>query len=282
MSVPISSAIADAVQRLAAAGVESPEVDAWRLMRFAVEPQGLSSGPAPSDVLDVDTLASFETYVRQRQLRRPVAQITGRRWFYSSEFLINSAVLDPRPESEILVTATIERRPRRLLDLGTGSGCLLLSVLQHCLETTGIGTDISEAAIRVARNNAKRLRLGDRAEFQRASWCTGIKGQFDVILSNPPYVSADEYRRLQPEIRDFEPREALTTGGDGTAAYQEIADAVRPVLSQNGSVIVEVGAGQSGRVEKIFEASGFTIEQLLNDFDGRTRAIVFGAGRKPS
>ena len=278
MTQRASSAVSRAVAELRQAGVASPERDVWRLLAHAAGSRGAPQSYSEADELNSEAAILFETCIERRVRRQPVSQIIGRRWFFESEFAISSAVLDPRPESETLVSAAIELNPRRVLDLGTGSGCLLLSVLKERAQAKGVGVDISTPALEVAELNARRLGLERRAEFAHSDWLKNVHGVFDVILANPPYISAGEFHRLDPEIQIWEPAQALTQFGDGLCAYRQIAPDVARNLGSNGRLIVEIGRDQQDAVAAIFESNGFACERTLNDLDDRPRAMVFRPG----
>ncbi len=277
MTQSIHTAASHAAAELRAAGVASPETDVWRLLAFAAKSRR-GSPLSAADELNNEAAALFETCIERRARRQPVSQIVGHRRFFESAFAVNSAVLDPRPESETLVIAAIERNPRRVLDLGTGSGCLLLSVLRKCPHAVGVGVDISPPALDVAALNAKRLGLDGRARLALSDWSKNVSGAFDVVMANPPYVSADEYLGLDPEIREWEPAQALTLFGDGLCAYRRIAPDVARNLDGDGRMIVEIGSAQRDAVTAIFERNGFVCEKTLTDLDNRQRAIVFRLG----
>ena len=274
MTQRTSTAMSRAVAVLRAAGVASPERDMWRLLSHAAESCGGSPSSAAADELNSEAARLFAACIARRAQRQPVSQIVGRRWFYESEFAVSPAVLDPRPESETLVRAAVDLCPGRVLDLGTGSGCLLLSVLRKCPSAKGVGVDISPQALEIARLNAKRLSLDGRAEFALSDWSKSASGVFDVILANPPYISPDEFHRLDPEIRDWEPARALTMFGDGLCAYRQIAPDVAGNLAGGGRLIVEIGRAQREAVAAIFARNGFACERVLTDLDHRPRAIV--------
>lgn len=269
-----STALADAAARLRAAGVPDAAADARRLLAHAL---GLAPGrltlalPGP---LPEAAAARFAEAVARRAARQPVAQILGERLFWGRPFRVTPDVLDPRPETETLVAAALEAPFARMLDLGTGSGCLLLTLLAECPGATGLGTDISAAALAVAADNATRLGLAARAAFARADWFSGVSGFFDLIVSNPPYIAAAEWATLAPEVRDWEPRAALTPGEDGLAAYRAIAAGAGGHLAPGGRLVLEVGAGQGEAVAAICEAAGLGPTALRVDMDGRARAVL--------
>ncbi len=251
---------AEARDRLAAAGVPGAAADAARLAREAP---------------DAATLA---VWIERRAAREPVSHILGRRAFWRHDFAVCADVLDPRPETETLVEAALAAPFARVLDLGTGSGCILLSLLADREAATGLGTDASEAALAVARRNAASLHVAGRAAFVRADWLSGIDGTFDLIVSNPPYVAEAGMAGLAPEVRDWEPRMALTPGGDGLDAYRTIARDAPSRLAPGGRLMLEVGAGQAGSVAALLTAAGLIGVGTVRDLDGRERVV---RGEKP-
>jgi release factor glutamine methyltransferase len=221
--------------------------------------------------------AAFVPLVARRLAHEPVAYILGHQEFYGLTFEVSPAVLIPRADSETLVAAALEAKPdaRRVLDCGTGSGALLLAVLAHLPGATGIGIDRSDAAIAVARNNAERLGLTDRARMLRADWDrpgwrVGLEAQFDLILANPPYVEDDAL--LSQSVRRFEPPGALFAGPEGLGAYQRLIPEIADLLAPAGFAVVEIGAAQASSVRVIAEAAGLRAE-LHRDLGGRPRVL---------
>ena len=247
---------AQARAALAAAGVEAAAGDALRLRRAA-----------PDD-------ATFAAWTLRRAAREPVSRILGRRAFWRHDFAVTRDVLDPRPETETLVEAALAAPFGRLLDLGTGSGCILVSLLAERPAATGVGTDASVAALAVAARNAAAAGVAGRAAFRRADWLDGVEGPFDLIVSNPPYVAEAEMAGLAPEVRDWEPRGALTPGGDGLDAYRAIALGARARMTPGGRLMAEVGAGQAGAVSALWAQAGLVRIRALRDLDGRERVVA--------
>jgi release factor glutamine methyltransferase len=269
-----AEALADAVRRLAAAGIDGAARDARRLLAHAL-------GVAPDRVtivapeeLPPEAAARFAAAVAARAARQPVAQITGRRDFFGRSFRVTRDTLDPRPETELLVAAALERPFVKMLDLGTGTGCILLSCLAGMPFATGTGTDISAAALDVARENAGRLGLDARARFLVSDWFAGVTGRYDLIVSNPPYLAEAEMAALAPEVRDWEPRGALTPGGDGLDAYRAIAAGAGARLMAGGRLIVEIGPTQAAAVAALLVAQGFAAPEVRPDLDGRDRVVI--------
>ena len=273
--VPIrAEVIARAAARLAGAGVAAPERDARLLYRWAADLDGAALSAALSDPATAPEIGRFERAVTARAGRAPVSQITGVREFWGRRFRVTPAVLDPRPETETLVAAALAGPPvRRVLDLGTGSGCILLSLLAEWPQARGVGVDISAAALEVAASNAISLGVADRAELVTGDWCAGLSGQFGLIVSNPPYVAAGELAGLAPEVRLHEPLEALSPGGDGLDATRRIAAGVGPLLAPGGRLLLEIGPRQAAAVNRILTDAGMAVTAVLPDLDGRDRVV---------
>lgn len=272
----VRAALTATTARLAAAGVDDPARDARLLVAAAVgrAPERLRLDPDRG--LDDAQALRLEGLVAARAARQPMGQLLGHRDFWKHRFIVTPDVLDPRPDTEALVAEALRRPFARVLDLGTGSGAILLSLLAERPGATGLGTDLSEAALDVARRNAAALGLGGRAEFQRSDWFAGVEGRFDLIVSNPPYIAADEMAALAPEVRDWEPHLALTPGGDGLAAYRAIAAGAAAHLAPGGRLMVEIGAAQGPAVAAILAGAGLGPVRVLPDLDGRDRVVTAG------
>ncbi len=246
---------AEARASLRAAGVPDPARDAQVLARAAPD------------------AGTFADWIARRSAREPVSHILGRRAFWNHEFRVTGDVLDPRPETETLVEHALAAPFDRVLDLGTGSGCVLLSLLAERPEASGLGTDLSKAALDVARGNAVALGLAERAAFRQADWLTGIDETFDLVVANPPYIAAAEMPGLAPELRRWEPGLALSPGGDGLDAYRTITRDVPAHLGPGGRLMVEIGATQAAAVTALFAAAGLTNIGVQPDLDGRDRVV---------
>ena len=222
-----------------------------------------------------EEMAAYEALIHRRLEHEPVSRIIGRRMFWGRNFKIGPDVLDPRPETEIIVADALEgERPARLLDLGTGSGILAVTLLAEWPETEGLATDFSPLALDMARANAEALGVAERLAFAEANWFDGVEGLFDLIVSNPPYIAADEMAGLAREVRDFDPEMALTPGGDGLDAYRAILDGVAGHLTPGGRLMVEIGPTQGAAVTALFEAAGLEQVGVLPDLDGRARVVT--------
>jgi release factor glutamine methyltransferase len=263
-----------AIPRLQAAGVEDVVRDARALMSHAlgIAPDRLTLH-LPDDMSEQQILA-YETALLARIARQPVAQITGRRLFWGLSFRVSRDTLDPRPETEALVAEALSCPFLKVLDLGTGTGCILLSCLKGMPMARGVGVDFSEAALEVAAGNASDLGLSTRVKFLKSDWFSAVKGAFDLIVANPPYIAADEMAGLAPEVRDWEPHLALTPGGDGLDAYRAIARGAGARLMPGGRLLVEIGPTQGKAVAALFTAVGLDGIRILPDMDGRDRVVA--------
>ena len=256
--VAVAAALREAARRLKAAGVDTPELDARRLLEAATGFTTEAVLRDPGHPLNDDQQRRLAHYIARRAAREPVSRIVGLREFYGRRFMVTPATLDPRPESETLIEAALTLVPRdgqtRILDICTGTGCLLLTLLAELPLATGIGTDISPAALEVARQNARALRLEQRVQWTETDLADGLDGPFDLIVANPPYIPSGDIAGLAPEVRQHDPRLALDGGPDGLALYRRIvADARR--LAPRGSVVLELGLGQLQAVEAMIRAS---------------------------
>ncbi|MDX1486472.1 MAG: peptide chain release factor N(5)-glutamine methyltransferase, partial [Alphaproteobacteria bacterium] len=260
----LDTALGDAVGVLKRAGIPAPAFEARAL---ACGILGLSREAMlsnPGQPLDRAAARRFAVAIRRRAAREPLARITGRREFWSLDIALGPDTLIPRPESETVVEAALEgvadrEAELRILDLGTGSGCLLLALLTELPAARGLGVDRSPGAAAVARANANRLGLSSRAVFCVGDWGAALDGVFDVIVANPPYVVSAERRALAPEVRDFEPVAALDGGTDGLDAYRALMPELARLLAAGGIAVVELGAGQQGAVARIAQNAGLTV-----------------------
>lgn len=217
-------------------------------------------------------MARYMGLVARRANREPMSHILGRRAFWGRDFIVTSDVLDPRPETETLIAAALEKPFTKLLDLGVGSGAILLSLLAENPLSKGTGGDLSEAALEIARANAKAFALSNRAQFVASDWWDNVRERYDLIVSNPPYIAADEMSGLIPEL-SHEPRMALTDEADGLSAYRIIAAGAPRHLADGGWLMVEIGPTQGTAVADMFLAAGLRAVQILPDMDGRDRVV---------
>jgi release factor glutamine methyltransferase len=264
-----------------AVGIETPELDARILVGHALALDHAALAAADARTLDGKEWEAIAALGHRRLAREPVARIVGGKEFWSLPLRIDSSTLVPRPETETVVSAALAaidergaRRQRlRLADVGTGSGALLLALLTELPDAYGIGTDVSVPALRVARDNAGRLGL-PRAAFVACDMAAPLRGRFDLIVSNPPYVASGDIAGLAPEVRDFDPSDALDGGHDGLDYYRVIAAAAPALLALGGLLVVEIGAGQAAAVDALFAARGLAAMPPHADLNGVPRALV--------
>lgn len=269
-----TEALTQAVARLRAAGVDDPARDARGLLAHVLElPAGRLTLHLPDDMADAQ-LAAFTALTARRANREPVSHLIGTRAFYGREFSVTAAVLDPRPETETLIEQALARDFSTVLDLGTGSGCILLTLLAERPHAQGTGTDLSPEALAIAAQNAKRLSVQGRAGFAQGTWFEAVAAEatFDLIVSNPPYIAVKEMADLAPEL-GHEPRMALTDEDDGLTAYRAIARAAPRHLSPGGRLLVEIGPTQAAAVTALFSEAGLADLHVQRDLDGRDRVV---------
>ncbi|WP_308910612.1 peptide chain release factor N(5)-glutamine methyltransferase [Pseudokordiimonas caeni] len=278
---PAFELVRDAAEALAGVAGDCARIDAERLFLAA-------TGWAKSRlVMDARTApdeagaAQFAKFVARRQTGEPVAYIVGTQEFWGLDFMVTPATLIPRPDTETLVETALAHLPpdaaRTVLDLGTGSGCILLSVLHERPRTSGTGVDVSDAALAVAAHNAGHLRLAGRTKLVKSDWFANVdtpEGGFDAILSNPPYIAEADMAGLMKDVRDFEPYTALTSGPDGLAAYRIIASGAPARLADDGLLAVEVGEGQAHDVAGLFAAAGLADIRIRQDLAGIERVVA--------
>ncbi|WP_347266137.1 peptide chain release factor N(5)-glutamine methyltransferase [Paracoccus sp. (in: a-proteobacteria)] len=262
--------------RLAAAGVPDAANDARLLMAHALGLARHQLGTALAAPLPPAALRAYGAALAARAARQPVSQILGRRAFWKHEFRVTRDTLDPRPDTETLVEAALAEPFAAVLDLGTGTGAILISLLAERPAARGMATDISAAALVVARQNAAAI--GVRAEFLQSDWFQAVTGSFDLIVSNPPYIALAEMPALAPEVRDWEPVQALTDGADGLSAYRAIAMGAPAHLAPKGRLMVEIGPSQGQAVAALMRQAGLADPRILADLDGRDRVVW---ARKP-
>ena len=262
------------------AGLEDAEADARLLLGHALRLDRTQMFSQADRQLDAREVAAISALAARRLKHEPVSRIIGRKEFWSLTLDVSDAVLVPRPDTETVVEAALEffggdRRlaPLRILDIGTGSGALLLALLSELKNATGTATDISPAAIAVARGNAERLGLSPRCHFVVSDIAASVTGPFDLIVSNPPYIEYSAIATLEPEVRDYDPALALDGGIDGLETYRAIATQAIPLLAPGGRLIVELGAGQEPAVRELFGKAGLTISGVRADLAGIPRAL---------
>ena len=264
--------------RLTLAGVDTPVLDARLLVEAGAGVSRMDIVTDPRRPLSAEQIRAVNALSDRRQRREPVAHIIGRKHFWTLEFEVNRDVLIPRPETEFVVEAALKGiagdARARILDLGVGSGAILLTLLSERPNAKGVGVDISEAALQVARANAAMLGVADRVELRRGDWAEGLQGGFDFVVSNPPYIASEEIADLAPEVARHEPRVALDGGADGLAAYRIILGRLPSLLKPGGGFALEVGRGQAETVTAMARAAGLSTEASWRDLAGLARVVV--------
>ena len=278
MSGTVEALLREAADRLRAAGIAAARGEARILLQTVLGEPAEALLRAPDAPVAGGSADRFLGLVARRAGREPVSRIVGKREFWSLEFAVTADTLDPRPDSETVVSAALRwcagrSGPLRVLDLGTGTGCLLLAVLSELPDATGIGTDLAPGAVATAARNAAGLGLSPRASFLCADWDAGVAGAFDLIVCNPPYIAGAAIAGLEPEVARWEPRLALGGGEDGLEAYRRLAPAIVRRLAPGGGAFLEIGAGQEGAVEAIMAASGLERFARETDLGGNIRCL---------
>lgn len=278
---------ADAQAALGAAfqshGLPSPALDARFLFQSVVG----TGGPVHPEALLIDEAQSIRLrgMLKRRLSGEPVDRIIGNSEFWSRCFELNANTLSPRPDTETIVEvalgilAEISSSSPRILDLGTGTGAILITLLAECPSAFGTGVDVSQGALDMARRNCELNGVAERAALVLGHWSADLAGTFDLVVANPPYIRTADIRELQREVREHDPLLALDGGHDGLHAYREIAGGLARVLAPDGHAIFEIGAGQESAVEAILRQSGFVLTQARRDLGGHIRALCFKAGR---
>lgn len=275
----VGASFAWAVERLAAAGLDNARLDARVLLEAAMGRTGGAVLAWRDMPLSTAQWRRFADDIGRRLAREPVARIVGAKEFWGLTFAVDRHTLIPRPDSETLVEAALDAFPdrnaeARVLDLGTGSGCLLLAILSERPHFTGVGLDIAAGAAAIARHNAERLGLADRAGFAVADWGAPLLGHFHLILSNPPYIPDDEIAMLDQEVAAFEPRLALAGGKDGLGALARMAASAASLLAKDGLLIVEIGATQAEAAGRCLARCGLAVTDVRRDLGGRDRCLL--------
>jgi len=270
--------LAEAARRLAAAGVADPRLDARLLVGAALGLGREAMLAHPERAISDGERASVETMLRRREAREPVGRILGRREFWSLDFALTPATLEPRPDSETLIEAALDAFPDRdaaltALDLGTGTGCLLLAFLSEYPNATGIGVDVSPDAVDAASANAAKLGFASRTRFVCDNWAQGLAGPIDCILANPPYIPSSDLAGLAPEVA-YDPHAALDGGPDGLSGIESVVDAIQRLLHPQGRAFVEIGAGQSEAAQQGAERKGLTVANMRSDIGGILRVMA--------
>ncbi|PPR12172.1 MAG: Release factor glutamine methyltransferase [Alphaproteobacteria bacterium MarineAlpha11_Bin1] len=275
----LSEVLRKAIWMLNEAGVKDAAVDGRILASAAFDLSREDMLRDPNAPLATERVAIFWGMIARRRAREPVSRILGKREFRSLEFEIAQTTLDPRSDSENLVEAALDvakemSNDLRILDIGTGTGCLLLSILRELPDARGVGTDIDPGAVACARRNASALGLSNRSEFLHTSWVTRVKPVFDIVVSNPPYIPSNDILGLAPEVSKYDPLVALDGGVDGLEAYRSLAECIGQIISRAGAAVLEVGDRQASPVAQIFALAGYYLGGSRQDLAGNERVLI--------
>lgn len=270
-----------ATARLKEGRIDSPSIDSRLLLEVAANCSRTDILTDPYRAMTPDQLSMLDGYVERRLKREPVSRILGRKGFWKIMLNVTPDVLSPRPDTEaildVVMLAFAPHESFTMIDLGTGSGAILLATLAERAAAKGVGTDISTEALAVARENAANLDLDNRCDFIRTEWATGFGDQsFDLVVSNPPYIPSDDIPGLDPEVRDHDPLLALDGGPDGLVAYRELAPEIMRILKPGGTFAVEIGWDQGPQVRALFEQAGFENVIVVKDLSDRDRVVTNG------
>lgn len=279
MTLTLVKAWTAAKDRLKDAGIDQPSIDARLMLEVAAGVTRTEIVTDPYRELTAEQSATLDEYLARRSRREPVSHIIGRKGFWKILLQVNKNVLTPRPETEVIVDEVLkafpEQMPFSMLDLGVGSGTILLAVLAERPAAKGLGVDASDEALAVAKDNAANLDLNTRAAFMHGDWTAGLgDGTFDLVVSNPPYIPTADIETLEPEVRDHEPRLALDGGADGLDAYRFLAPEILRVLKPGGMFAVEIGFDQSQAVEALFNAAGAQGVRTVKDLSTHDRVVT--------
>ncbi|MBL41819.1 MAG: protein-(glutamine-N5) methyltransferase, release factor-specific [Rhodospirillaceae bacterium] len=276
---PISKILNVGTKKLKSCGIFGARRDARILLSkvLGIESELIISNP--DRVIEKYSEELFFKYISRRCEREPVSKIIGEKFFWKEKFFVNSCVLDPRPDSEIIIESVLKYnnfldKDVSILDIGTGSGALLLSLLAEFPQSIGLGIDRSFKAIKVAKQNSRNLGLNNRANFAVMDWCSGVNTKFDIVISNPPYIPTSNIQTLSPEVRLYDPQIALNGGKDGVKHIETILKSIPKILSIGGFAVIEIGYNQLSMVEKKILSNHLRIIEIFRDLSGIDRCIV--------
>ncbi len=275
----IRESLEEGSHTLKKSGVDSYRIDARLLLAKALGYSIEEVIIKYDEEIDAGSRSRFLDFISRRARKEPLSYLTGVKEFYGMDFAVDKNVLIPRPDSEVLVEGVLNSFNSddeiEILELGVGSGCLLLSILKHMNKASGVGVDIQRGAVDIAKRNYQNLKLGNKAEFISEDWNNfKMDRKFDLIISNPPYITSKDILDLQEDVREYEPNAALEAGEDGLDAYRSLAPVLKKHLKENGLIFLEFGEGQNRGVQDIMLGYGFSVERVIQDLSGKDRCIV--------
>lgn len=253
--------------------------DAYQLLadRVGINRQALKFHV--KDEVDEKIVAQYQLNLEELLSGKPLHRILGYRYFWKDKFILSSDTLEPRPDTETLIEVCLKHVPNtkgtyNILDLGTGSGCIILSLLREYANAIGWGVDISDNALHTAKANAEQLSLSDRVHWIQSDWANNIRGQFDIIISNPPYIPSLDISNLTKEVQMYDPLRALDGGGDGLEAYRYFVNQLPTIMYDHSVIILEIGYDQEESVPQLFKQAGYTVIDIIKDYGGNPRCVV--------
>lgn len=269
----------DSTKKLEQEGILTSKLDVKILLSFLLDIDSKELIMYFNQHIDRKFINNFEQLLKRRLNREPIANIVNKKSFWSYDFFVNENVLTPRNDSEILIEAVLSnynnmQEELKILDLGTGSGCLILSLLKMYKNATGLAIDISDKALQVAKQNAKNLKV-ENIKFLKNNWNDNIEDKFDIIISNPPYIPTKEIKELEPEVNKFNPLLALDGGEDGLNCYRYLAKSLDKNLKENTKIFLEIGKNQEKDIEKIFNENGYKLLKMYKDLAEINRILCF-------
>ena len=260
-------------ERLKEVGISNGARESKKILAFVTNHEYSALNWMQEFKISKELKFKFITLIEQRVSGAPISKIIGKRLFFNSEFFVNENVLDPRPETEVVVSVALEKNFSTVLDLGTGTGCIVISLLKERPDVIGVSVDISKECLNVAKINAETNGVLDRVKFIHSDWFSNVTSRFDLIVSNPPYIGLSELNDLSREVKNFDPKVALFGGRDGLNCYEAIFNDVIRFLNPGGRLITEVGYAQSSIVKKFFLNSGFIDIKVTKDLDLNNRVV---------
>ena len=260
-------------ERLKEVGISNGARESKKILAFVTNHEYSALNWTQEFKISKEIKFKFIDLIEQRVSGAPISKIIGKRLFFNSEFFVNENVLDPRPETEVLVSVALEKNFSTVLDLGTGTGCIVISLLKERPDVVGVSTDISKECLNVAKINAETNGVLDRVKFIHSDWFSNVTSRFDLIVSNPPYIGLSELNDLSREVKNFDPKVALFGGRDGLNCYEAIFNDVSRFLNPGGWLITEVGYAQSSIVKKFFLNNGFIDIKVTKDLDFNNRVV---------
>ena len=258
--------------------IANPQLDSEILLSNSIKRDKKHIILNPKEILNSEQLGKFKSLIERRKKGEPIAYLINKKEFWKDEFYVNKDVLIPRPDTEIIIEQVLnicsKESKLQVLDIGTGSGCILLSILKERPNFYGTGIDISKKSINISKFNANKLQLTNRTKFIHSSVDKFIIGKYDIIVSNPPYIELFNFKYLEKDVVNFEPKLALSGGFDGFSEIKKVVGKARTLIKKNGKFILEIGFNQKKRVKKILKEEGFYINKAVKDYGNNDRCII--------